>query len=116
MRQYFITHEKLLGTKFTIYCMCGVKCHCCDLSVMWWCKVCTSFLVLVEVFWIVMLCSAVVGYQHFRGPSTQRQHGPPNHWYPTVTLHSITTQKTLTSFQSLKIIQLQLLLKNIIQA
>jgi hypothetical protein len=25
-----------------------------------------------------------------------RQHGPLKHWYPTITLHSVTTQKTVT--------------------
>jgi len=40
------------------------------------------------IFWAVMLCS-VVGYQSLRW----RQHGPLKHWYPTTTLHSVTTQK-----------------------
>jgi hypothetical protein len=51
----------------------------------------------VEVFWVVMLHSVVVGYQYFRGPSSElRQHGPLKHRYPTTTLHGITTQKSLT--------------------
>jgi len=48
-----------------------------------------------EVFWIVMLHSVVVGYQCFRWRE-KRQHSPPKHWYPTTTLHGITTQKTWT--------------------
>jgi len=39
----------------------------------------------VEVLWVVTACSAVVGYQHFRGPLKC--------WYPT-TIHDVTTQKT----------------------
>jgi len=35
----------------------------------------------VEVFWVVMLCVL---------------QGPLKCWYPTATLHGITTQKTLT--------------------
>jgi hypothetical protein len=31
----------------------------------------------------------MVEYQHFRGSG-----GPPKFWYPTTTLHGITTQKT----------------------
>jgi len=35
----------------------------------------------VKFFWVVMPCSIVVGYRCFRGPC----------WYPTTTLHHITT-------------------------
>jgi hypothetical protein len=37
-------------------------------------------------------CSVVVGYTSLRG----RQHEYLKHWYPTSTLHAITTQKTST--------------------
>jgi hypothetical protein len=46
----------------------------------------------VEVFWVVMPFSVAAGYQCFRGPSCLHLH--PEGWYPTTTLHSITTQKT----------------------
>jgi len=42
-------------------------------------------------FWVMMPCSVVVGYQHFRGSCClhlQRE--------PTTTLHNVTSQKTLT--------------------
>jgi len=51
----------------------------------------------VEVFWVVMQCSAVVGYQCFTGPCWRwKQPGSLKHWYSTTALHSVTTQKTLT--------------------
>jgi len=56
----------------------------------------------VEVVWVLTLCSVVEEYHHFRGPCCLtspwrwRQHGPLKHWYPTVTLYSVTTQRTLT--------------------
>jgi len=59
----------------------------------------TAVMFQVEVFWIVMPCGVMVRYQHFRSmlpPSSScrwRWHGPLKHWYPTTTLHSITTQK-----------------------
>jgi hypothetical protein len=44
--------------------------------------------------------SDVVGYQCaasiFTSPWRWRQHGPPKHYYPTMLLHSVTTQKTTT--------------------
>jgi len=56
----------------------------------------------VKVFWIVMPCSVVVGYQRFGGPSWRwRQHGPLKRWYPTTTPHCVRTQKT-SSRDSLK--------------
>jgi len=57
----------------------------------------------VMVFWIVMhVMMCVVQYQCFRGPHylnleatwRRRQH-LPKHWYPTTSLHGITTQKTM---------------------
>jgi hypothetical protein len=46
----------------------------------------------VHVFRVVTPCSAVVGYQRFR--ALWRQHGPLKRWYPTTTLHGVTTPKT----------------------
>jgi len=40
----------------------------------------------VEISWVVMLCSVVVGYQWFRG--SWRQHGALKHWYPTAQCHN----------------------------
>jgi len=44
--------------------------------------------------------SVVVGYQYYRGPCCLHhlgeEQGPLEHWYPTATLHGITTQKTST--------------------
>jgi hypothetical protein len=79
----------------------------------------------VVVFWVLMPHSNMVGYQHFRGPCCLqlqgevdidtdrgykmgrgtpfsspcrwRQHSPSTYWYPTASLYSITTQKTVTS-------------------
>jgi hypothetical protein len=47
----------------------------------------------VEVFWVVIPCSDVVGYQCFREPCFLQ--GPLKLWYPT-TAHGVTTQKTMT--------------------
>jgi len=56
------------------------------------------------VFWVVALCSVMVGYQHYGGPhcpnhqpSSWRQHSPPKCWYPTTMLHGASTQKTTNS-------------------
>jgi len=46
-------------------------------------EVFTVVKVQVEVFWLVT-------------PRRWRQQGPPKRWYPTTTLHGITTQKTMT--------------------
>jgi len=40
----------------------------------------------VEVLWVVMLCSVVVGYQSFRDPHCL-------HLHPIITLCSVATQK-----------------------
>jgi len=45
-------------------------------------------------FWIVTLCSDVVGCQWCEGPSSRQR--PPKWWYPVTSLHSVTTQKTMT--------------------
>jgi len=50
----------------------------------------------VEVFWVVTPCSEVVGYQRFRGPCCIHLQGEVKRWYPTITLHGVTTQKTST--------------------
>jgi hypothetical protein len=52
------------------------------------------WLIPVKVFWVVTLYSFAVGYKHFKG--LWRQKGHPKHWYPTATLHGITTQMTWT--------------------
>jgi len=45
--------------------------------------------------WVVTPCNVVVGYQHLRGPyclpSRWGEHGPLKLWYPTTTLHGVTT-------------------------
>jgi hypothetical protein len=47
------------------------------------------------VFWVMTLCSVVVGYQRFGGPNcfhlqgkgwSWRQQRPPKHWHSTTTL------------------------------
>jgi len=51
----------------------------------------------VEEFWVVTQCSFVVGYQSFRCTCCLYfQHGPLKRWYPTTTVHGVTTQKTST--------------------
>jgi len=59
----------------------------------------TVRMIQVKVFWVVTPRSVVVGHQSFMrqsSPWTWRQQGPPKHWYSTMTLHGVTTQKTLT--------------------
>jgi len=51
----------------------------------------------VKIFWVVMPRNIMVGYQHFGGPQCLQL----EHLYPTMTLHSVTTQKTLTCFSVL---------------
>jgi len=46
----------------------------------------------VEVFRVLTPCSVIVGYQHYGG--RWRQRGHPKRWYPTATVHSVTTQNT----------------------
>jgi hypothetical protein len=41
----------------------------------------------VMVFWVVMSCTDIVGYQYFGGLC---------YWYPTRPLHRVTMQKTMT--------------------
>jgi hypothetical protein len=74
----------------------------------------------VEVFWVVMPCSVVVGYQRFGGQcclylqgedSSQegrrwRQQGPLKCWYPTTTLHGLKMEaawssETLVSYRNI---------------
>jgi hypothetical protein len=46
----------------------------------------------VEVFWVVMSCGVVVGYQHFRGPCCLHLLKPGSLicWHPITTLHNVT--------------------------
>jgi len=59
----------------------------------------------VVFFWVVALCSNVVGYWHFGGPCCLHvwQKGSPKYWYPTTLLHDVTTQKT-TAYRNLPVI------------
>jgi hypothetical protein len=50
----------------------------------------------VHVFWVITPCSVVLGYQLVRGPYCLHLQGPLKRWYPTTTLHGITTQKNST--------------------
>jgi hypothetical protein len=52
----------------------------------------------VTVFCVMTPCSDMVKYQHFVGPCCLQLHGegPPKHWYPTSSLHTVTTQKAVT--------------------
>jgi hypothetical protein len=70
----------------------------------------TGVMFQVEIFLLVMACSVVVGYHRFRGsPWRWRQHGPPNLWYLTTTLHGVTTLKTSTC--NITHLQLQIVLE-----
>jgi hypothetical protein len=60
----------------------------------------------VEVFWIVTPCGIVVGYQRFGGPCCLHLQGEmkaPKRWYPSTTLHGVTTQKTSASLSLVKL-------------
>jgi hypothetical protein len=48
------------------------------------------------VFWVVVPGVVVYGYQRFGGR--------PKRWYPSKTLHGVTTQKTTNSLSRFKII------------
>jgi len=58
----------------------------------------------VMVFCIMTACSVMVGYGRFGGPCCLhlhspwrwKQHASSKRWYPTTTLHGVTTQKTWT--------------------
>jgi hypothetical protein len=52
----------------------------------------------VSVFWAVTLCSVPVGYQRFGKPCCPllQFEGPLKRWYPAMTLHGVTIQKTST--------------------
>jgi hypothetical protein len=52
----------------------------------------TAMKIQIVVFWVMILCSDVVGYQHFGGPRCIHFQGP-KFWYPAISLHGITTQK-----------------------
>jgi hypothetical protein len=41
-----------------------------------------AVLILVEVFWVVTMCSTVVGYQYFRGPCCLHIHNPEDLNFP----------------------------------
>jgi hypothetical protein len=53
----------------------------------------------VEVYWVVTPRSVAVGYPRFRIPCClvlQGEEWTSENWYPTTTLHGVTTQKTST--------------------
>jgi len=54
----------------------------------------TALMFEVEVLWVVTPCS-VVGYRRFGGPCCLHLYldGHLERWYPTTTLHPVTTQK-----------------------
>jgi hypothetical protein len=56
-------------------------------------EVFTAVKIKVVVFWVVMLCSVVVGYQHFRVKMEVKS--STKQWCPTAILHTVTTHKTL---------------------
>jgi hypothetical protein len=59
----------------------------------------TAVKIQIEVFWVVMTCSFVVGHQRFRGQCFTvrwKQQDPPKRRCPTIILHGVTTQKTST--------------------
>jgi len=51
----------------------------------------------VKALWVVTVCSVAVGYKHFGGQCCLylQGEGPLISWYPTATLHNVTTQKTM---------------------
>jgi len=48
----------------------------------------------VIIFWVMTPCSGMVGYE--QSHERWRQQVPSKCWYPTTTLHSITTHKNTT--------------------
>jgi len=44
----------------------------------------------VEIFWVMTPCSVVVGYKP----------GPLKHWYPSTSLHGVTTPKVKAAWTS----------------
>jgi len=55
----------------------------------------------VQFLWVMMPCSVMVGYQRFRvSPWRWRWYGPLKRWYPTTTLHDVTTQKMEAAWTS----------------
>jgi hypothetical protein len=63
----------------------------------------TAVVVSSRGLWAVTQCSVVVGYQRsevhaasiFRAKWRWRQHGPLKRWYPTATLHWVTTPEDI---------------------
>jgi len=51
----------------------------------------------VKVFWAVMQCSVVVGYQHYQRSSWRwKQHETLKCWCPTTTQHNTTQHYTVS--------------------
>jgi hypothetical protein len=50
----------------------------------------------IDIFWVVTSCSDVIGYQRLRGPWCFHLQGSMDPlWYPTSSLHEVTTQNRL---------------------
>jgi len=55
----------------------------------------------VAVFWVMTPCNVALGYRRFGGPcclhftslSRLRQQDPSKRWYPTTSLHDVTTHR-----------------------
>jgi hypothetical protein len=81
--------------------MCAIDLFCSFIYMGFWrLKIMTSEVGQIEVFWVVMPFSVVVGYR--RTGWRWRQQEPPKHCYPTMTLHGVTAQNTWTWIFTLK--------------
>jgi len=69
-------------------------------------------------FWVMAMCSVVVGYQCFKRPCCIHLYpvislyGVMKHWYPTTPQHSVITQKTTTQIITMKMWNFTSLMKS----